>query len=147
MVETEHHQRVRVSQDSFIYRHLVSRLINSLEHGHRMASDFARCFLKCKRGTVEQLQGSGNSLQKMHRIPFRSLVGRPGNSAHFSHGREAVVKLCDISVGLPWVTPGPVDGNTSFAWSVLAGRMILVVRPWRLEFRAHDCLPLSTVSW
>src|SRR6266403_4745243 len=144
MVEAEHHQRVRVSQDSFIYRQLVSRLINSLEHGHRMASDFARCFLKCERGTVEQLQGSGNSLQKMHRIPVHSLIRWPGNSAHFSHGREAVVKRCDISVGLPWVTPGPVDGDTSFA-CILARYMILVVRPRRLIIGAHGCLPLSSL--
>src|SRR6266404_169765 len=82
----------------------------------------------------------------MHLVPFRSLIGRPGNSAHFRHGGKAVVELCDISVGLPWITPGPVDGNTSSAWSVLAGRVVLVVRPWRLEFGAHDCLPFSTAS-
>src|SRR6266850_6443624 len=110
MVETEHHQRVCVTQDSFIYWQLVPRLINSLEHCHRMASDFTSSFLKCERGTVEQFQGPGNPLHEMHAVPFRSLIGRPGNSAHFSHCREAVVKLCDIPVGLPWVTPGPEDG-------------------------------------
>src|SRR6266403_1164821 len=146
MVETEHHQCVRIIQDSFIDRQLVSRLINSLEHCHRMANDFARYFLKCERGAVKQFQSPGDALQEMHLVPFRSLISRPGNSAHFSHGREAVIKLRDIPVGLPWVTPGPVDGNTSFTRGVLAGSMILVVCPWRLEFRTHDCLPFSTVS-
>src|SRR5258708_35865604 len=143
MVETEHHQRVCVTQDSFIYRQLVPRLINSLEHCHRMASDFTSSFLKCERGTVEQFQGPGNPLQEMHAVPFRSLIGRPGNSAHFSHCREAVVKLCDIAVGLPWVTPGPVDGNTSFAWSVLAGRRILVGRHEHGTPTATDVPPES----
>src|SRR5262245_37715416 len=77
VIETEHHQRVRVRQDSFVYWKLVPGLVDPLKYSNRMSCDFPYHLLKCKRGAVEQFQSPSNSLQEMHLVPFRSLVRWP----------------------------------------------------------------------
>ncbi len=91
MIETEHHQRVCVRQDSFVDRKLVPGLVDSLKYCNRMSGDFTYDLLKRERGAVEQFQGPSNSLQEMHLIPFRSLIRGPGDSPDLGHGREAIV--------------------------------------------------------
>jgi hypothetical protein len=56
-----------------------------------MSGDFTNDRLKRKRGAVEQFQRACDSLQKMHLIPFRSLIRGPGDSPDLSHGRESIV--------------------------------------------------------
>ena len=91
MIEPEYHERVCVSEDSFVDRKLVPGLVDSLKYSNRMSGDFTHDSLKRKRGAVEQFQSPCNSLQKMHLIPFRSLIRGPSDSPDLGHGREAIV--------------------------------------------------------
>src|SRR4029077_13247490 len=111
-----------------------------------MSGDFTYDPLKRERVAVEKFQCPGNSLQEMHFIPFRSLIPGPGDSPDLGHGREAIIKFSGVPVGFPGVTPGPVDRNSPFTRSVLAGCMILVVSTRRLRNGAHDCLPFCALQ-
>src|SRR3954454_2410618 len=53
VVETEHHQRVGILQDAFVYRKLVPRLVNPLKYRDRMAGDLGNYFLKGECRPVE----------------------------------------------------------------------------------------------
>src|SRR3954453_1013137 len=76
---------------------------------------------------MEEFQSACDSLQEMHLVPFRPLIKRPGNSTDLCHGRETIIQLRDISVAFPGITPGPVNGNSSSARSVLSWEVRLIV--------------------
>ena len=46
MVQSEHHQRIGVGQNSFVDRQFVACLVDALEDGNRMAGDLAGNFWK-----------------------------------------------------------------------------------------------------
>ncbi len=77
MVEPEHHERVGVSQNPFVNRQLVARLVDALEHGDRVAGCFAGNLLEAERGAVKKLQRAGDPLKELRSTPLRRLVGRP----------------------------------------------------------------------
>ena len=85
VVESKHHQRVCIRQNSVINGKLVPCLIDSLEYRDRMSGRLTHHFLKRERGAVEQFQGPGNPLQEVLLVPFRSLVRWPRNSANLGH--------------------------------------------------------------
>ena len=49
VVESEHHQGVGVSQDPFVNRKLVARLVDALKHGDAVARRLTRQLLKRQR--------------------------------------------------------------------------------------------------
>ena len=74
MVEAENHQGIRVRQNPFVYRQLVSGLVDALEHGNRMTGSLTCQLLEGECGAVEELQRARDALEEVHRIPFRSLI-------------------------------------------------------------------------
>ena len=66
MVEAEHHQRVGVGQNPFVDGQLVSRLVDALEHGDRVAGGFAG---NCWKLSVERWNSSS-----VPAIPWRNCV-------------------------------------------------------------------------
>ena len=69
----------RVGEDPLVDRQPVARLVDALEHGHRMAGrpPRRRCW-KLSVGAVEQLQRAGDALQEAaSRSHSRRLEGRP----------------------------------------------------------------------
>ena len=101
VVQAEHHQRVRVGEDSLVDRQLVARLVDALVDGHRMPGRLAHDLLEGEGGAVEQLQGAGDPLEEVHPVPLGLLEARPGHPADLGHGREAIVQLGRVAVALP----------------------------------------------
>ena len=121
MVQPEHQQGVGVRQDPLVDRQPVAGLVDALEHGDRMTGHLADRLLEVERGAVEQLQRARDALQEVHLVPLGALVGRPRHPPHLGHGREAVVQLRGVPVGLPRVAPGPVDAHPPLAAACICG--------------------------
>ncbi len=111
MVEAEHHQRVGVGEDPLVDRQLVPRLVDALVHGDGMPGRLAHELLERQRRAVEQLEGAGDALQEVRPIVLGRLVAGPGHPADLGHGREAIVHLGGVAVGLPRIAPRPVDAE------------------------------------
>src|SRR5262245_63521540 len=94
---------------------------------------------------MEQFERPGDSLQEIRLIPLWRLILGPGDAANLGHRREAIVHNRRIAVGLPRITPGPVDANPSLARGVFARHVVLIVSPRRLD-RAHAISFESVVS-
>src|SRR5262252_3405076 len=110
-----------------------------------MPGDFPCNLLKRERRPMEKFQSSSNSLQEVFFIPFRTLISWPGYSANLRHGRETIVHLGRVAVGLPRITPGPVDGDSSGAGRVLARNVVLVISTRQWKRIGHKSLPFSFV--
>ena len=67
MVETEHHQRVGVGQDSLVDRQLVAGLVDALEDGDRVPGGFSGELLECQGGPVEELHVPAMPCRKLPR--------------------------------------------------------------------------------
>ena len=128
VIQTEHHQRVRVCENAFVDREFVPRLVNALVNGDRLAGNLAHDLLKIEGRAVEQLERAGDALQEIHLIPLRSLEARPGDPADFGHRRKAIIQLGQIAVGFPGITPRPVDAEPTFVRRVRSRHVVLVVR-------------------
>ena len=77
MVEAEHlNQSVGVGQYPFIERTVqsITRLIDALEHCDGMAGDVLGNLLEAERRPVKQFQRARDSLEKLGRTPFLTLV-------------------------------------------------------------------------
>ena len=131
VVESEHQERVGVSQNPFVNRQFVTRLVDALEHGNRVASCFTGNLLEAERGAVKKFQRAGDPLKELRSTPLRRLVRRPQHSADFGHRREAIFHRGGIALGFPRVTPRPVDAQAALARRVFAGDVVLVVRACR----------------
>ena len=131
VVESEHQERVGISQNPFVNRQFVTRLVDALEHGDRVASCFTGNLLEPERGAVKKFQRAGDPLKELRSTPLRRLVRRPQHSADFGHRREAIFHRGGIALGFPRVTPRPVDAQAALAGRVFAGDVVLVVRACR----------------
>src|SRR3954451_14052678 len=60
----------------------------------------------------EQLQRTSDPLLKHLRIrPFRGFPEWPLDATHFRHGRESVVEIADVAIGLPREAPAHIDAD------------------------------------
>src|SRR5262249_4454557 len=109
-----------------------------------MAGRFARDLLKTQGRSVKEFQSAGDALQKVRMAPLGLFISRPEHVAHLRHGREAVLHLRRIALGLPRITPRPINAQTTFARRVLTRNMILIVGACGV---AHDSLSSSVVQW
>src|SRR5262249_21839875 len=62
MVETKHHQRIRVGQNPFVYRQLVSGLVDALEYSNRMTGGLACQLLEGEGRAVKELECARDAL-------------------------------------------------------------------------------------
>ena len=76
---------------------------------------------------MKQLESSSDALEKLPGTPFWFFVVGPCDSPNFSHRRETIIHFREVALRFPWITPGPVDTQPSFASCVLAGNMFLIV--------------------
>src|SRR3954454_22644829 len=77
VVESQHHEGVRVGQDAFVDRKLVAGLVDTLEDRHRMRGRFLWHCWRIQGGPVERFQCPRDAVQKTRRVVLRCLVGRP----------------------------------------------------------------------
>src|ERR1700746_2275160 len=64
VVESEHHESIGVREYALIDRQLESGLVDTLEHGDRMAGRLAGNSLEAERRAVKQLQGPRDPLKE-----------------------------------------------------------------------------------
>ncbi len=129
MVESEHHQRVGVGQNTFIDRQLESGLVDALEDGDRMASRFASDLLETEGRAVKELKRSRDALKELRRAPFRRFVGRPEDVPNLGHGGETILHRRRVALRLPGIAPRPVDAHAPLARRIFARNVILIVGP------------------
>ena len=86
MIETEHHQGVRVREHSFIDRQFLPGLVDALVNYDRLPGNLADNRLEAHCRQVEQLKRSGDSLQKHLLRIFRFFVIWPCYATHLSDG-------------------------------------------------------------
>src|SRR6185503_4927686 len=127
VVEAEDHERVGVREDPLVDREAVPCLVDPLIDRDRVSVRFFRGFLEAEHAAMEQLEGARDALEKIHFVPLRRFEPGPPDAPHLGHGRETVVELRDVAVGLPRITPGPIDAETPLAPGVLPRHVRLVV--------------------
>ena len=86
VIKPEHHESVRISEDLSVDRQFLSGLVDPLVNHDRLPGHLADDRLKAHCRQMEQLKGSGNSLQERLLRIFRLLVIRPCDATHLGHG-------------------------------------------------------------
>ena len=128
VVQPEHHEGVGVGQDLFVDRPPIAGLVDPLEHRHGVAGQLAGQPLERQRGAVEQFQGAGDPLEEVGGTELRRLVDGPRDVAHLRDRGVAVLHRRRITLGLPGITPCPVDADPALTVP-RPGDVPLVVRP------------------